>query len=66
MWNVVYIKEQNGRFTTIIKKGRQTLSKIFGTKEEVIISYESQGLTLKRGDPTFNLTKDKFADIATA
>ena len=61
-----YIRERNSRFATTIKNGRQTLPKLSATKEEAIIWCESQKLALKRGDPNFNLTKDKFADTAIA
>ena len=62
---MAYIQERKGRFTITINNGQQALSKTFGTKEEVIIWRALQKFALKRGDLTFNLTKDKFADIAT-
>ena len=40
--------------------------RLYQKKEEAIIWEQEHRLALKRGDPSLNLTKDKFADIATA
>ena len=67
---MAYIRERNGRFAITLKIGQhlggKSKTKTFATKEEAIIWEQEQKLALKRGEPTFNLTKDKFAAVATA
>ena len=46
--------------------GDKSKTNTFSKKEEAIIWEQGQRIALKRGDPTFNLIKDKFASIATA
>ena len=67
---MAYIRERNGRFAITLKIGQhlggKSKTKTLSTKKEAIIWEQEHRLALKRGDPTLNLTKDKFADIATA